>query len=95
MKINNFKNNNIDYSLNKIKNLLQFVREADILKDYIFLSNIKNISINFEGKDKNEDNVPYCLSKGEIINIRYSNSNEKYIILTTLYQIKEMADCDD
>ena len=67
--INNFKNNNIDYGYIKIKNLLQQVREADIPKDEIILSDIAKIKINYDNNDKNEEGVPFCLSKCEFINL--------------------------
>ena len=48
---------------------MQLVSEADIPKDDVLLSDIKNITINFDGNYRIEDNVPYCLTKTELVNI--------------------------
>ena len=93
--VRNFKNNNIDYSSNKIKNLLQKIREADLPKDQEILADLSKIKINFDNIDKNEEGVPFCLSKGEFINLRYKNRLEKYVIFTSLYQLKMFDDCDE
>ena len=63
--------------------------KEDIPKNEEILSNIK---INFKNSDDIDDEVPFCLSKGEFINIRYKNRLEKYIIFTSLYQIKMGAE---
>ena len=93
--VKNFKNNNIDYSYNKIKNLLQKIRELEIPDNNEILANINNITINFNNNNKSEDEVPFCLSKGEFINLRYKNRIEKFVIFTSLLQLKIGAECDD
>lgn len=93
--IKNFDFNHIKYSYYHIKNLLQNVREADIPNNDIILSNIGNIKINFKLNDNPEDDVPFCLCKGEFINIRYKNRFGKYVIFSSLYQMKIASECND
>ena len=93
--VRNFKNNNIEFSRNKIKNLLQKIREADIPKDQELLADLSKIKINYDDLNKNEEGVPFCLSKSEFINLRYKNSIEKYVIFTSLYQLKMFGECDE
>lgn len=82
--VKNFKNNNIEFSSNKIKNLLQKIREADIPKGQEILADLSKIKIIFDNINKNEEGVPFCLCKGEFINLRYKNRLEKYVIFTSL-----------
>ena len=84
--------NNIDSKPYKIKNILQLVREADIPKGKTLLSDISKIKIKFGSMN---EEVPFCLSKGDIVNIRYKNRLEKYCIFTSLLQLKIAAECDD
>ena len=93
--VRNFKNNNIEFSRNKIKNLLQKIREADIPKDQELLADLSKIKINYDDLNKNEEGVPFCLSKSEFINLRYKNRLEKYVIFTSLYQLKMFGECDE
>lgn len=93
--VRNFKNNNINFSYFKIKNLLQKIREIDLPSNDEILSYISKIRINYDNFERNEEGVPFCLSKGEYVNLRYKNRVEKYIIFTSLYQLKIAADCDD
>ena len=51
---------------------------------------ISKIRINFDDFNNDKEGVPFCLSRGEFVNLRYKNS-----ILTTLYQLKIARDCDD
>ena len=92
--IKNFNKNNINYSYNKIKNLLQKIREASLPNNDENLSDISNIIINFNNISKHEEGVPFCLAKGELFNLRYKNRTEKYIIFTSLYQLNISGDCD-
>ena len=64
-------------------------------KNQEILANLSKIKINFDNIDKNEEGVPFCLSKGEFINFRYKNWLEKYVIFTSLYQLKMFDDCDE
>ena len=80
--------NNIDSKPYKIKNILQLVREADIPKGKTLLSDISKIKIKFGSMN---EEVPFCLSKGDIVNIRYKNRLEKYCIFTSLLQLKIAA----
>ena len=50
--------------------------------------------INFKDSGNTEDYVPFCLSKPEFINIRYKNLLEKYVIFSSLYQLKIGAECN-
>lgn len=84
--------NNIDYKPYKIKNLLQLVRVADIPKEETFLSDISKVKIKFCSMD---EEIPFCLSKGDIVNLSYKNRLEKYCIFTSLLQLKIAAESDD
>ena len=87
---NNFRINNINHSDNKIKNLLQKIREYELPSNDEILLDISKIRINFDDFNNDKEGVPFCLSRGEFVNLRYKNS-----ILTTLYQLKIASDCDD
>ena len=89
--INNFRNNNINYSDNKIKNLLQKIREYELPSNDEILYDISKIRINFDDFNNDKEGVPFCLSRGEFVNLR----TERYIILTTLNKLKIASDCDD
>ena len=93
--IKNLKNNKITYSYDKIKNLLKTIREIDIPKNEEILSNIANIKINFKNSKNQFDEVSFCLSNGKFINIRYKNRLEKYIIFSSLYQLKMGLVCNE
>ena len=90
--VKNFKMNNLNFKPYKIKNLLQLVREADIPKDETILADISQITIKLG--DMSEP-VPFCLSRGDIVNLRYKGRLERYCIFTSLMQMKIAADCDD
>ena len=79
--VRNFKNNNIDYSSNKIKNLLQKIREADLPKDQEILADLSKIKINFDNINKNEEGVPFYFSKSEFINLSYKNRLKNMLYL--------------
>ena len=83
--IDNLKNNNILYTQFKIKNLLQLVRESDIPPDYAIFADISKILIKY---DKTNE-VPFCLSKGDFVNLRYKNRLKRH------YQLKVASSCDD
>ena len=93
--IKNFNKNNINYSYNKIKNLLQKIREAGLPNNDEILSDISKIKINFNNINNHEEGVPFRLAKGKFVNLRYKNRAEKYIIFTSLYQLKLSGNSDD
>ena len=42
-----------------------------------------------------KEKEPFCLSKGDIVNLRYKNRLEKYCIFTSLLQLKIAEECED
>lgn len=85
----------MNFSIYKIKNLLQQIRENDFPSNNEIPFDIWKIRLNFDNFDLYEEGVLFCLSKGEYINLRYKNRVEKYIIFTSLYQLKIAADCGE
>ena len=93
--IKNLNTNGVNYSYNKIKNLLQMVRESDLPNNEEILYDISKTKTIFNDNQKHDEGLPFCISKGKFVNIRYKNRLEKYIIFTSLYQLKMASDCDD
>lgn len=71
--------------------MLQRIREADIPKNEEIFENISNIKINFKNSYDIKDEIKFFWSKGELVNIRYKNRLEKYIIFTSLYKFKMIS----
>lgn len=81
---------NIPLKYNKIKKLVYNIKESKYPTDEKFLDNISLINITFNKDKPNLCNIPFCLSKKEFINLT-KNKEEKYIIFSTLFQIKIFA----
>ena len=64
---NNFKNNAIEISLNKIKNLLQKLRKEEYAIDEEFLLEFSKIRIAFLETDTRLKNLPFCFGERKIL----------------------------
>ena len=84
---NNLKNNNIDLSLNKIRNILYSLREEKFPDELYILNDISKITINL-GNEENRKNLPFCPMKLNFINYNQNNRQESFIIFGTVWQLK-------
>ena len=64
----NLENNNLYFSVNKIKWLLQKIREKNYINDNKFLEDITKITINFEQHNPDLKNLSLCHKYSSIIN---------------------------
>ena len=92
--LENFKNNNINWKINKIRKLLYKIRELKFPKDEIFLSSINLINISLVDNPE-IDNEPFCISKGEFVNFNKNNKLEKYIMFASPFQVKLYAEIEE
>ena len=88
--IKNLNDQNIPLKFHKIKKLVYNIKESKYPTDEKFLDNIASINITFNKVKPNLSNIPFCLSKKEFINFT-KNKEEKYIIFSTLFQLKLFA----
>ena len=65
--LKNLEINGVNYTYNKIKNLLQMIRESNLPNNEEILYDISKIKINYDDNQKLNDGVPFCFSKGEFI----------------------------
>ena len=84
--IQNFNANKIKISHNKIKNMLQKIREENFPRDDVFLSNIELINIDL-GEDENLINLAFCPLKENFINIK-KNKKENIVFFHHKISIK-------
>ena len=55
---------------------MQLIREVDITKDKVLVSNISKIRIKFSSMN---EEVPFFLAKGDLVNCKYKNRIELYL----------------
>ena len=87
--IENFKNNNFDFSDNQIKYLLFKVRANNFPNNDKFLENPYKILINLNTKNKNKSE-PFCLANISFFNnVKFKIEN--YLIFSTKFQLRILA----
>lgn len=91
--IQNFSGNKIKISHNKIKNMLQQLREEHFPKDDAFLSNIELIKVDL-GEDENLINLAFCPLKENFINFKI-NKKESIVFFTTKFQLNVLSECEE
>lgn len=91
--IQNLDNNKINISRNKIKNILQSLREEYFPKDVDFLEHIELIKIDL-GDSEETKNLIYCPGKESFINPK-NNKSENIVFFSTLFQLKLISKCNE
>ena len=84
--IDNFKNNNINLTVNQIKWRLQKIREQNFPNDMEFLKDISKIKITFDNNNELQ-NIPFCYRMVNMINPEKNNNLERYIIFSSKIQM--------
>ena len=90
---NNLIKNQINISKNQVKRILENQREINYRKDDAYLLDISKITISFSKTKVELQNIPFCFSNNVILNIE-SQRQEKYILFTSLFQLKKIKDCE-
>ena len=91
--VNNFKKNNLNFTGNQIKYLLQKIREETYPSNIKFLNDISKITISF-GDEVEVKDLPMCYKYVNMIDIKNKNKLEKYIIFTSKFQINLLNKCE-
>lgn len=91
--IENNKNNNVLLKKNQIKYLLQKYREIKYPSNNKYLADISKIKITFEETNTNMINLPLCYKSASFINLKNKNKLDKYVIITSNFQINMLKKC--
>ena len=91
--IQNLNTNKIIISNNKLKNLLQSLREENFPKDDIFIRNIDLIKIDLGDTDILK-NLNFCLYKEDFINPK-NNKLEKILFFGTKFQLNLLGESEE
>ena len=90
---NNLIKNQINISKNQVKRILENQREINYPKDESYLLDISKIIISFSKSNVELQNIPFCFSNNIILN-NESKMQEKYILFTSLFQLRKIIDCE-
>jgi len=90
---NNLVKNQINISKNQVKRILENQREINYPKDDTYLLDISKITIAFSKTNVELQNIPFCFSNNIILN-EESKRQEKYILFTSIFQLKKINDCE-
>ena len=90
--VSNLNNNEIFYTKNQIKWILQILSEELYPSNEKFLANMRDITISFDNS-ANLQNLPFCYKFVNLINPTKKNSVDKYIIFTSKFQINLITKC--
>ena len=91
--IQNLNTNKITLSNNKLKNLLQSLREEDFPKDDIFIRNIDVIKIDL-GNTEILNNLNFCLYKEDFINPK-NNKLEKILFFASKFPLNLLGESEE
>ena len=90
---NNFKNNAIEISFNRIKNLLQKIRQEEYALDDEFLFDLSKIRITLLETDTRLKNLLFYFGQHKIISKYKTQYREKnFILFTSLFQLRKFSD---
>ena len=85
---------NIIISDNQIKRLVYEIKDSYFPKDDEFLKNISLIKITFDANDWYLTDNNFCFTYNKYINPSYYNREVKYIIYTTIFQLKKLEESE-
>jgi hypothetical protein len=87
--------NNIYLDDVKVKRLINITRNNLYPKDDDYLNNINYVTITFDEKITNARNIPFCPSYSKYLNPSKNYRFEKYIILTSIFQLLFLSKASD
>ena len=86
--INNLNEYNILLTPEQIKDILYREYDKKYVNESECLSNITKVTLNLDEENLLLKNMPFCFAIKKIINPNKNNRQEKFIIFTSLYQVK-------
>ena len=86
--INNLNEYNILLTPEQIKDILYREYDKKYVNESECLSDISKVTFNLDEENPLLKNLPFCFELKKIINVNKNNRQEKFIIFTSVYQIK-------
>ena len=93
--INNLIDYNIKLTVDQIKDILYAEIDKRYQSDNVCLNNINNITISFDDNDTSLKDLPFCYTVKKILNPQKNFREERFIIYTSLYQMKHFINSTD